>query len=134
MKKFKSKKSKSIELSPWKKSLYNARQRCNNSKNPDYKYYGGKGIKCFLSMFEIREIWIRDKANELNRPSLDRKDSNKDYTYCNCRFIELKDNALGSRLNYPKICSLCGNKCYSLGFCIRHYYRNRKFLFQQDKQ
>ena len=45
-----------------------------------------------LSISELQEIWNRDKANFLKRPSIDRRDSSGHYSKKNCRFIELRDN------------------------------------------
>jgi len=40
----------------------------------------------------LKELWFRDKAYNLKRPSIDRKNNNEDYTFENCRFIELGKN------------------------------------------
>ena len=77
---------------PWKLILSNIRRRCENKKSKDYKWYGGKGIKNFLNLDDIKFLWFRDKAYLMEKPSIDREYSNKDYTLKNCRFIELKNN------------------------------------------
>ena len=81
------------QTKPWMKHLIYARQRCNNPNNTGYKWYGGKGIKCLLSNNEIKFLWLRDKAYGLLQPSIDRKNSNKDYTLDNCQFIEKLQNS-----------------------------------------
>jgi hypothetical protein len=73
---------------PWAVALYNARARCNNPNHEHYPWYGGKGIKCLLTTKEVKLLWIRDKAELLIKPSIDRKDNNEDYTFDNCQFIE----------------------------------------------
>lgn len=70
------------------------RQRCNNPNVDNYKWYGGKGIKALITKEEVGKLWFRDKAYLMKRPSLDRLKSDKNYTYNNCRFIELKDNTI----------------------------------------
>ena len=77
---------------PWARYLALARYRCSNPKDISYKWYGGKGIKCLLTRDDIKLIWFRDKAAAMDRPSIDRIDSAKDYTLDNCRFIELVEN------------------------------------------
>ena len=72
--------------------FYNMKYRCNNPKDRKYRYYGGKGIKCYITYLQICYLWERDKANKMKQPSIDRVDANKNYTLQNCRFIELKDN------------------------------------------
>jgi hypothetical protein len=74
---------------PWVITLFRARARCNNKNDR----YGKRGIKCFLTPEEIKIIWFRDKAHLLKRPSIDRIDNNGNYTFDNCRFIELSENS-----------------------------------------
>jgi hypothetical protein len=81
---------------PWKYTFFNIKQRCENPKANDYKYYGGRGIKCLITPEEIKELWFRDKAYEMNKPNIDRKDNNGDYIFSNCRFIESLENLLKS--------------------------------------
>jgi hypothetical protein len=78
---------------PWISSLVELRQRCNNPKKNWYHLYGGKGIKALITSKEIKELWFKDKAYEMERPSIDRIDSNKDYTFDNCRYLELSINS-----------------------------------------
>lgn len=78
---------------PWMKSYFNARERCNNKTNNRYSFYGKKGIKFLLTKEEIKEIWVRDSAHLMKRPSIDRIDNNGDYTLENCQFIELSENS-----------------------------------------
>lgn len=78
---------------PWYKIFHNIKNRCTKPNNKDYRYYGGKGIKCLLTQVQIKELWFRDKAYEMKKPSIDRRDSNKDYCYNNCRFIEKSLNS-----------------------------------------
>lgn len=73
---------------PWIYSFYYARNRCR----PGHKYHS-KGIKCLFTKEEVKELWFRDKASKMKRPSIDRKDSSGDYTKDNCRFIELSVNS-----------------------------------------
>ena len=74
--------------------------RCNNSNASDYKYYGGKGIKNFLTKKDIEYLWFRDKAYLMNKPTIDREKSNEDYTLENCRFIEQSENSVRMNLEY----------------------------------
>src|SRR3990172_10605313 len=70
----------------------NAKQRCKNTLNPKYKYYGGKGIKFLLSRANMIEILRRDKPETMERPSIDRIDQSGHYAMENCRFIEMGEN------------------------------------------
>lgn len=81
---------------PWKFIFIDIKRRCTNIKRKDYKYYGGKGIKCLITSQEIKELWFRDKAYLMKQPSIDRKDNNGHYEFNNCRFIEMSKN-IGKR-------------------------------------
>lgn len=78
---------------PWRSSYFNAKNRCTNKNNQDYKTYGKRGIKFLLTIEEIKKIWFRDKAFLLHRATIDRKNNNKNYCFTNCRFIEGSENA-----------------------------------------
>lgn len=87
--------------------LKTMRWRCNNHKSSSYKYYGGRGIKCLISLNELQRIWIRDKANKMKKPSIDRINNDDNYTYSNCQFLELSKNISKSNLNKPRhLCHL----------------------------
>jgi len=80
---------------PWVRFVEWARRRCKD-KDPEgcnYFWYGAKGIECHLTAAQLEEIWHRDKAGELKRPSLDRINSMYDYVNWNVRFIEFSLNA-----------------------------------------
>ena len=84
-----------FKLYPQFKHLWsNINNRCYKEYDSRFKYYGGKGIKNKLSKSDLVRLWDRDKAYKLSQPSLDRKDSNSDYSFKNCRFIEFKKNQL----------------------------------------
>jgi hypothetical protein len=69
------------------------RQRCLNKNSGAWKWYGGKGVKALLTKQDLMDLWIRDKADTMLRPSIDRIDSNGNYEIGNCRFLELRENA-----------------------------------------
>ena len=78
---------------PWRSHYFNAKNRCNNKNNQDYKTYGGRGIKFLLTMKEIKKLWIKDKAYLLHRATIDKINNNGNYELLNCRFIEGSKNA-----------------------------------------
>jgi len=82
---------------PYLKSLYNAKNRCENQNNPKYNAYGKRGIKFMLSRKEGEQLWFRDKAYLMKRPSIDRIDNDGNYEINNCRFIEFNDHMIKTR-------------------------------------
>lgn len=77
---------------PWYRFLKYLRYRCNNKNSNCYNQYGGRGIRALITPEELKQIWFRDKGYLLKKPSVDRINSNGNYEYNNCRFIELIDN------------------------------------------
>jgi hypothetical protein len=88
---------------PWISHYEAARQRCLNPNNKCYNSYGGRGIKFSLTINEVRRLWIRDKADALIKPSIDRKNNDGNYTFKNCRFIEQIKNLSGSKSGYHPV-------------------------------
>lgn len=78
---------------PWYRTKAGIRCRCRNINHSSYMNYGGRGIKDRISLSELKVLWFRDEAYLLKRPSIDRIDSNGDYTPENCRYIELTENS-----------------------------------------
>lgn len=81
------------------KRWVNMKSRCLTPKAPNYKYYGGRGVK-------ICDEWVNDfmaffawaKANGYRKGlSLDRTDNNGDYTPLNCRWVSRKVQAQNRR-------------------------------------
>lgn len=94
--KYKSKIKKSnknyLFKNPWLKHYFAIIQRCRDPKSTGYKYYGGKGIKNFLTMADVHFLWVRDRAYKMEFPHIHRQNSTDDYTLKVCMFIEKKDH------------------------------------------
>jgi len=84
---------------PWLCSYKSAKNRCNNKNCNDYKDYGGRGIRFLLTKEQIKKLWYRDKGYKLTQHSIDRIDNDGDYTFNNCRFIELSENSIKQEHN-----------------------------------
>jgi hypothetical protein len=103
--------SKSREYNSWKAM----RNRCLDSRHPEFRNYGGRGIGI---CDEWRDFvsFLRDMGERPENHSLDRIDSNKDYEPGNCRWATMesqsdnKRTALRVKLNGswvpPKVASV----------------------------
>ena len=78
------------------------KKRCKNKKHDSYPRYGGSGIKALITLNEIKQLWFRDKAYLLDKPSIDRIDNDGNYEYGNCRFIELSENSKLSNIKHAR--------------------------------
>jgi len=87
---------------PWKFTFKLIKQRCNDESNPSYQRYGLRGIKCLITEGELKELWFRDKAYEMKKPSIDRIDNDGNYCIENCRYIELSENNRKNAITMPR--------------------------------
>lgn len=83
------------------KIFYGMKQRCYNENNPEYKNYGGRGIKIcdewlndFTKFYEwmISSGWDNRKSGR--EQSIERNDVNGDYCPENCKLIPTKEQQL----------------------------------------
>lgn len=77
----------------WKKVFSGIKYRCKSQPS-----YFRKGIKCLITEDELKRLWFRDKAYLMDRPSIDRINSNGNYEYSNCRYLELSENCSNGRI------------------------------------
>lgn len=67
-------------------------QRCENPRHTSYRWYGGKNIKNFLTLDDLKILWHRDGAANMTKPSIDRESATDNYEFSKCCFRELADN------------------------------------------
>jgi len=94
---------------PWLRKYYSIKQRCQDSGSSSYSRYGAKGIKMKITKDELEFLWVRDCADKMKVPSIDRIDNQGDYELSNCRFIEMTENNRRKRKkNSVFTCAICG--------------------------
>lgn len=62
------------------------KSRCLNPKHHKYPLYGGRGIKICKKWLNSFEAFYLDLGPRPDNMTLDRRDSDKDYTPSNCRW------------------------------------------------
>lgn len=73
--------------------------RCYNSRNYNYKHYGGRGIKVNKSWHDIKQF-ISDMDEKFQKGlTLERIDNNKEYSKSNCRWVSYHSQARNKRNN-----------------------------------
>jgi hypothetical protein len=73
------------------------RKRCLNSNYPDFKYYGGRGIK-ICDAWQSYEQFLADMGRKPSAAhSIDRKEVNGNYEPSNCRWATPSEQALNRR-------------------------------------
>lgn len=87
---------------PWYRALAGAKRRCNYPKDEGYRKYGGRGIKCLLTLGDVKYLWLRDCAHLMETPSIDRLDPGGHYELSNCRFLEHSENSRNGAINGVK--------------------------------
>ena len=85
------------------------RSRCLNPNRPEYKNYGGRGIKVcdewknnFSSFYEWALANGYDKNAKRSDCTLDRIDVNGNYEPSNCRWVDMFTQAQNKRRNYKE--------------------------------
>lgn len=79
------------------------KERCNNPKYKDYKYYGGRGIKVCQEWqdFESFYKWSMTAGYDENAPrgvtTIDRINNDGNYEPSNCRWVSMQEQCRNRR-------------------------------------
>ena len=94
-------KDNSLRHSSLYKAWNNAKQRCTNPKNPNYKNYGALGITFTKKWAKFKDFQKWAEANGYSKElTLERKDSTKNYTPSNCTWETHKKQCQNTRTSY----------------------------------
>ena len=76
------------------------RQRCRNPNNPDYSYYGGRGITV-CPRWDSYTAFLSDMGEAPAGMSIEREDNDKGYEPGNCRWATREAQMRNTRRSKP---------------------------------
>ena len=99
--------------------------RCTNSKNPNYKHYGERGITVSIEWLDINNF-IKDMKSSFEKGmELDRIDNNKGYSKDNCRWTSREIQNRNTRVlrstnrsGYRGVAKVTRTNRYSVGIIV----------------
>lgn len=106
----------------------NMKQRCYNPNRPDYKYYGGRGIKVSDDWLKGFKYFLADMEISYQEGlTLDRIDVNLDYCKENCRWIEFEEQARNKRIYITANADVSGVSMHNDRWRARAYWKNKSY-------
>ncbi|MCK5451196.1 MAG: hypothetical protein KAI70_05480, partial [Candidatus Omnitrophica bacterium] len=88
-----------ISKTPTYKSWADMIQKCNNSNNPRYKDYGGRGIKVEDPRWFVFEMFFKDMGICPDGLTIDRINNEKGYCKKNCHWTTRSEQSINQRLS-----------------------------------
>jgi len=123
-------------------SIYtNIKTRCYNSNSPSYLYYGAKGIKLCKEwmVYKSFEKWAFENGYD-DSLSIDRIDSNKDYSPSNCHWVDsyVQNNNKSSNVKFTVLneCLTLSQICkkYNLNYKTEHDYKSKHLVIEVERR
>jgi hypothetical protein len=86
-------------VSPTYKTWRSMHMRCYRENNPSFDHYGAKGV-IVCNRWHTFENFLSDMGERPEGCTIDRVDSNKNYTKTNCRWLNASENSARAQNRY----------------------------------
>ncbi len=113
------------------------KDRCSNSKNPKYQFYGGRGITVCERWRDSFAAFIEDmgrRPNQIPRLSLDRINNDRGYSKDNCRWTTHSEQMCNTRLRSSKRIVKYGSESGSLAWWAKRTGLKRRTIYLRIKR
>lgn len=84
-------------IHPIYRRWYQMKERCHNPKNPDYKYYGARGITVCIRWRNSLQHFVEDMGVPKKGMTLERVNNNKGYSKSNCKWATRAEQSKNTR-------------------------------------
>lgn len=88
-------------LHPLYSTWYGMKQRCNNPKDPKYKYWGARGISVCERWMNSFKAFVEDMGERPEGTTIDRINNDGNYEPCNCRWASYVEQNRNQRRHGP---------------------------------
>lgn len=109
-------------------TYHNMKKRCLNSKHPDFKHYGGRGITICSRWLESFNNFVEDMLPSwFDGATIDRINVNGNYEPENCKWSTRLEQARNRRIPKNATTKITGVSRFKNRWRARVYFKNKSY-------